>query len=120
MAYPFWVRVNARMVELGLLQTEFAERSGIPSQTMNRLKTLRRKPRVGTVHALADAAGIPRDEAEQLAGLVPTPATGGSADVRAAVIASAAYTEDQRVMLLQLIDLLDRVNGQSDMDRATG
>ncbi len=92
-----------------MTQAEIVERSGVPASTINRLRTSTRAPQPRVVHALADAVELDRDQAAQLAGLLPR--TGdATVSVRDAVLASPAYTRAQKDALLAMIDALDEAN----------
>lgn len=70
-AYAFWLDLERLRLDRGWTQVELAERAKVPRSTINRLKDSARPPYVKTVHKLADAVGLDRDEAVQLAGLKP-------------------------------------------------
>jgi transcriptional regulator with XRE-family HTH domain len=70
-AYEFWVRVERARVARQMSKTELAELAGVSRPTIDRMETTTRAPVARNVHRIADALGIPREEAEQLAGLVP-------------------------------------------------
>lgn len=72
-AYAFWERIEREQYAQGLTQREVVKRSGIPASTINNLKDSTRPPQPRIVHAIADALGIDRDEAAQLAGRSQTP-----------------------------------------------
>lgn len=118
-ARPFWERVVARMVELDMTQREVVERSGVAATTINGWRTGSRKPSARPIHLVADVLDIPRSEADRLAGLVPPARTGTSDDVRTAIMASAVYTDEQRDMLLKMVDLIEQANRWGGPDRAT-
>lgn len=69
-AYEFWKRVDAARNERGWTTVELQERSGVDRSTVSRLRTSKRAPLPETVNKLAEALGIPRREALELAGLV--------------------------------------------------
>lgn len=116
-AYAFWLRVEQERADKGWSKTELAEaatrRAGPGSRihrpTIDNLRTGTRAPQPRIVNALADALGIERHEAHQLAGIVDAP-RGDSANVREAVEFSTAYTDAQKQMLLELVDALDAAN----------
>jgi transcriptional regulator with XRE-family HTH domain len=70
-AYPLWQRLEAERVSKGWTKMKLAEESGLPRTTYNDLQKTSRPPLPRIVHAFADALGIDRVEAEQLAGLRP-------------------------------------------------
>jgi transcriptional regulator with XRE-family HTH domain len=106
------------MLDLGWNNSELAERSGVTRPTIDRLRSGKRPPAVKTVHKLADALHIDRKSAEQLAGLAPDGVVGtGDGSVRAAVLASKVYTDEQKQMLLSMIDTIERANGTAPTDR---
>ena len=109
MAYPFWARVEDERATKGWNKAELAERVGLPRSTIDNLKTGTRAPQPRIVNALADAVGLDRAQAHQLAGIVPAKAD-DSADVRRAIEASTAYTETQKRLLLETVDALDAIN----------
>ena len=112
-AYPLYRRVVNEMLTKGLSQQDLHRDTGLAVSTFLNLQHGRRRPFPRTVFALADWLGIPRDEAAELAGLVPPevaqPAT-RSAPVRDAIAHSDAFNADQRAMLLNMIDLIDQAN----------
>jgi transcriptional regulator with XRE-family HTH domain len=73
-AHKLWERVESERNRRGWTTVELQERSGVDRSTVSRLKTSRRSPLPETVNKLADALGIPREEALALAGLVTSPA----------------------------------------------
>jgi transcriptional regulator with XRE-family HTH domain len=111
-AYALWREVESRRLEQGLTKAELAERAKLARTTINDLQSGTAVPRVKTVHALADLLHIDRREAEILAGLRPAESEPSQeVDVRAAIQTSTAYTEEQRAMLLAMIDTIERANG---------
>lgn len=67
-AYAFWERVTNEQHKRGWTQIQLQEHSGVDRTTLYRMKSA--KPLADTVLALADALGIDRDEALELAGLL--------------------------------------------------
>lgn len=112
-AFAFYREVESRRLEQGLTKAELAERSKVARTTIDNLESGTRAPRVKTVHAIADLLHIDRREAEALAGLRPTVPDLGQphVDVRAAIQASTVYTDEQRAMLLAMIDTIEQANG---------
>jgi len=109
-AYDLWLRVRAEQASRGWTDVELQRRSGIPRGTVDRLRRGKRVPQARVVNALADALGIPRAEAARLAGLVPegpAPAA-GQVSVREAIQQDPTYTDEERAVLLALVDLIDR------------
>jgi transcriptional regulator with XRE-family HTH domain len=111
-AYDFWLQVERARVAREWSKSELAERAGIPRKTIDNLEVSRRAPQVRIVNALADALEIDRDEAACLATLLPADAAtvDPSEDVRGAIRRSTAYTEEQRAMLLSMVDLIETAN----------
>lgn len=63
------------------------------------------------MHALADALGIARSEAEKLAGISPEVQDAPTdKEVRAAIARSRIYTHQQRLLLFGMLDALDQAN----------
>jgi transcriptional regulator with XRE-family HTH domain len=115
-AYPFWVEVEQRRLDAGMEKHELAKLAKLARSTIDNLKSTRRAPTVKTVHTLADVLHIDRQQAEKLAGLVEPLPRSADDDVRAAVLASRAYTPDQKEMLLTMIDTIERANGTAPTD----
>ncbi|XVU25775.1 helix-turn-helix domain-containing protein [Actinoplanes sp. CA-054009] len=117
-AYAFWQRVQNERLRQGLTALELAKRSGVGRNTIDRLENGKRKPLVTTVHKLADALHIDRQEALRDAGLsidhlvITDPAQDhvGIDEVRRAILEASAYTEDQRRALLAQLDGFDLEN----------
>lgn len=108
-AYGLWERIDRILYERRMTQKELVERSGVSAMTINRLKTQTRTPNAKTVHALADALGIDRDEAGVLAGrLRPTGAPGIS--VRDAIELSDTFSQAQKRALLETVDAMEAAN----------
>jgi transcriptional regulator with XRE-family HTH domain len=107
-SYELWRAIKKRLAEKGMSQRALIAQTRIPATTLDRLKTQTRPPQARIVNVLADALDIDRDEAHRLAGLVPADE---QTDVRSAVVASTAYTDQQKAMLLEVIDSLDKANG---------
>ncbi len=93
-------------------QTDLHEKSGIARSTVNNLRTSTRPPLLRIVNALADAVGLDRVEAAQLAGLLPAEPDASGISVRAAIAASPVYTQAQKDALLAMVDVLDQANAQ--------
>jgi hypothetical protein len=116
-AYALWARVEQERASKGWSKTELADEatrkagSGqrIHRPTIDNLRTSTRAPQPRIVNALADALGIDRTEAHQLAG-IGAPAPDETADVRAAIRKSRAYSDAQKQMLLEMVDALDAAN----------
>lgn len=118
-AVRFWKRIKQRTGELGLTQTQVVAASGIAASTINNLKYATRPPLARVVLALADAVQLDRGEALVLAGVVSGEPDGTADDVRAAIANSASYGEQQKEMLLQMVDLFDQANGASPRQMPT-
>lgn len=116
-AYAFWLRVEQERAEKGWSKTELAEAatrratsgSRIHRPTIDNLRTSTRAPQPRIVNAIADALGIERAEAHQLAGIVDPP-RGGSVSIREAIEQSGTMTDGQKQMLLDMVDALDAAN----------
>jgi transcriptional regulator with XRE-family HTH domain len=109
-AYPFWRRIEDKRLERGWTKTELADRSGLPRSTYNDLQNTSRAPLPRIVHAYADAVGVPREEAEQLAGLRPRTA-GHSVDVRDAIASDDVLTDSNKRTMIELYEQLTVING---------
>lgn len=108
-AYKLWERIDREMYERKLTQKWLVERSGVSAMTINRLRTQRNLPKAETVHALAEALGIDRDEAGVLAGRL-RPQGDEQISVRDAVLRSDAYSDAEKRTILGVIDALDAAN----------
>lgn len=111
-AYRFWWRMEAARTALEMSKTELAAVSGIPRSTFDNLQTSTRPPQARIVHALADALSIPRDEADELAGLRPGAVNATDSGVVAAIETSNVYSDEQKQLLLDLIRTIDQANGR--------
>lgn len=78
-AQEFYEAINNRQLQLGWSTTELERISGIDRSTIRRLKNGKRPPLPGTVRKLADAVGMDRTEALQVAGLLEAEAPSGAA-----------------------------------------
>lgn len=113
MAYALWERVERERVARHLTKTDLAALIGPPvtRATIDRLRTATRAPLARTVHQIADALDIPRDEAELLAGLFPQSRAESAASmharVRREIDEDDSLTEQQRSMLLYQLDLFE-------------
>lgn len=111
-AYPFWERLEQARTSNEWTWDELAERSGVARSTINNLATGDRGPQARTVHALADAIGLDRDEAKWLAGFPGAkPPAGQPTDVRAAIAADPYLDDATKTALLHMVDVADRANG---------
>ncbi len=111
-AYNLWREVESARVAAGLTKVELAERSKVARSTIDGLRNGLRAPTVTTVHKLADVLHIDRRRAEILAGLrIEEPQIDDQVDVRAAILASPHYTEEQRSMLLAMVETIEQANG---------
>ncbi|MEV6800558.1 helix-turn-helix transcriptional regulator [Micromonospora rifamycinica] len=114
MAYQLWAAVENKRLTEGWTAVRVAEHIGLPRNTISRLKTSSRPPQVGTVHTIADALGINRTEAEEMAGLrPPTSARTGAVSARQAILHDRIYTDQQKKAMLELLDIFDQANGQA-------
>lgn len=109
-AYDFWLRLEQARVHNQLTKADLHERSGIARTTIDNLRTSTRTPQARIVHALADAVGLDRDEANRLAGLIPPERTEADSTVRNAIATSTVYTPQQKEALLAMVDALDEAN----------
>jgi transcriptional regulator with XRE-family HTH domain len=109
-ALEFWKRVEQERIRRDWNQEQLWRESGIPPSTLNRLRTGTQPPRTRTVNALADALGIDRIEAAQLAGLIPTPPNVETnravrpMTVREAIAEDPVYTDEEKAALLRVAD----------------
>lgn len=87
-AAAFYRRAETERARLGMTKFALAEVSGVARTTYDRLPTQERAPLPGTIIRLAEALGLDRDEALNLAGLMdqPTPAQIADRQVRAAMV----------------------------------
>lgn len=110
-AYQLWAAVEDERLNRGWTAVRMAEHIGLPRNTISRLQTSPRKPQVPTVHRIADALGIDRTEAEEMAGLrPPTSERTGAVSIREVIQRDRIYTDEQRQAMLQLIDIFDEAN----------
>lgn len=119
-AFPFWQRCEDARLKRGWTKSRLADEAALPRSTYNELPNTSRAPLPRIVHAYADALGINRVEAEQLAGLRPKGA-GQTASVRDAILASEILTESNKRTMLELYDQLAAGNAalMSRGDRST-
>lgn len=112
-AYDFWLRVKAEQANRGWTDSDLHRRSGVSRNTINGLK-IRKRVEAGTVNALADALDIPREQAHQWSGLVPVDEQASHGErivsVREAIKHDTLYTEEQRRVMLQLVDMFAAAN----------
>ncbi len=108
-AYPFWLAIQRKLLELDMSQAELVRRSKVTATVIDSLRTSPARnasTRQRNVLTLAAELGIPRDEALQLAGLAePKPDTVVS--VRDAIHRSPNYNADEKKALIGLLDVLD-------------
>lgn len=115
-AYPFWLRVQSERVARGWTTLELQAQSGIPRETVGRMRTGKRAPQARTVNALAETLGIDRDEAHRLAGLVPGDPGPTPGSVREAMLTDPHYNEEQRKTLLAFLDLVEQRHREKNDD----
>lgn len=108
-ALPLWRRIEDERLSRGWTKTQLAEVSGLPRSTYNDLQNTSRAPLPRIVHAFADAVGLDRTEAEQLAGLRPKNA-GQTASVRDAIQASEVLTDSNKRTMIALYEQLSEAN----------
>jgi transcriptional regulator with XRE-family HTH domain len=108
-AYPLWRRIEDERLSRGWTKTQLAERSGLSRSTYNDLQRTSRAPLPRIVHAFADAVGLDRTEAEQLAGLRPRTA-GQAVGVREAIQASELLTKSNKRTIIELYEQLSEAN----------
>ena len=70
-AYPLYERVKREMALQGWTATRMRRESGIARSTLAKWETQSRPPLASTVVAVADALGLDRETALQLAGILP-------------------------------------------------
>lgn len=100
-------------------QAELIRRTGITATVIDNIRTSPARSdakRQRNVLTLAEAAGIPREEALQLAGLATPPAE-TTISVREAIHRSP-YNDVERRALLSLVDVLDASRRPPDGDRS--
>jgi len=98
-AWPLWARIKKVIADKGWNSLELQERTGIARQTVGNLEVSTRAPQARIVNQIADALGIDRYEAHQLAGLVPDEGI----TVRAAIESSTLFSDTQKQALLAKI-----------------
>lgn len=108
-ARPLWLRMEHERLRRRWSKSQLAQETGLPRSTLDRLETSSRPPQPRIVSTIAETLDIDAGEAFQLAGLVPPQADEGS-DVREAIRGSLAYTDEQKALLLQMVDVLDAAN----------
>lgn len=79
-AAPWYDRVVAELARQGRTKTWLNRRSGVSRATIDNWEKQPKSPQAGTVTAVADVLGIPRDEAARLAGLPVEPLTARGVD----------------------------------------
>jgi transcriptional regulator with XRE-family HTH domain len=100
--YPFWVRAERERNTRGWTKSALARRAGIARRTYDRLEVQTKTALPETINKIADALGIDRLEAAQLAGLDP-----------ATVSVSVGETETpQETGSSRLEELLARITGE--------
>lgn len=110
-AYAFWAMCETVRQQKQISKLELCERAEISRTTYDKLPTRIRPLMIDTVHALADALGLDREEARRVAGLTPAkPRVTGSDEVRDAVLASTTFTDEQKDVLLRMMDVMDAAN----------
>jgi DNA-binding XRE family transcriptional regulator len=109
-AYPFAVHLERQRLLGGLSKTDLAAKAGISRTTLDNIGFTSVPPQQRTVLALADAVGMDREEAAQMAGLLAPEVDDASAPVRQAILDSDAYSPAQKSMLLDLIGVIDQAN----------
>lgn len=102
-AYPLWKRVDDLRKERGWSKTELARRADLRHATIDNLQTSSRVPQPRIVHALADAVGLDRAEADRLASGLPDP---GDDTVRAQIMQSRRLRMPQKLLLIQVYEEL--------------
>ncbi|MEO3929285.1 helix-turn-helix transcriptional regulator [Micromonosporaceae bacterium B7E4] len=112
-AYQLWEAVEHERLTRGWTKTQLAEHVGLPRTTLNNLEASPKPPLPRTVHAIADALGFKREEAETWAGLRRRSAGEGDISAREAVLRDPNYTDAQRQTMLELMDLFARANDQA-------
>ncbi len=108
-AYNFWLRIEQIRLDRGMTKDDLHKLSGVAKTTIDDLRTRTGKPHIRTVHALADAVGLNRTEAAQLAGLLPAHVD-RAVSVRDAIAATAEYSDEQKRALFAMVDALDAAN----------
>lgn len=68
-AAKFHARVLVELARQGISKNQLHQRSGVARNTIDNWATQPKPPQAGTVAAVADVLGIPREEAAKLAGL---------------------------------------------------
>lgn len=112
-AFDFWRRCEVERAARNWTKEKVFLVSGVSRTTYNNLEVTTRKPQPRVVHALADAFDIPWTEADVLAGIIPPGrAVAGDVGVVAAIQASNVYTEDQKRILLGVVETIDKANGR--------
>lgn len=123
-AYDFWLRVRSEQAARGWTDSELHARSGISRTTIDRLAKGKRPPQARVVNALAETLDIERDEAHQLAGLIPRRSTEPEpaqprVSVREAIMQETAYDDRTRHLMLQLVELIENATGGGNGRKAS-
>lgn len=113
-AYRLWLEVERRRSDRGmtkydlwLAMKDLAGEGPSPARsTIDNLRDSTRPPQPRIVRALAEVLGIPWQQAQELAGLIP-PGTSPAIDVREAITRSEDYNDAEKRALLGLLDVLD-------------
>lgn len=109
-AHRFHVRIERERITRGMSKDALASRVGVSRGTLDQLAWIVNPPQPATIMAIADALDIDRDEAAELAGLLPAAYDDSSAPVREAIASNPAFTDDQRTTLLQMVAIIDAAN----------
>lgn len=80
-AAKFHKRVVTELARQGMSKNQLHIRSGVARNTIDNWATQPKSPQAGTVAAVADVLGIPREEAAKLAGLPVNTLTAVSVDL---------------------------------------
>ncbi|MFY1588950.1 helix-turn-helix domain-containing protein [Micromonospora sp. WMMD734] len=113
-AFAFWRRMRAEQAARDWTDSELHRQSGVSRNTIKDLG-IRTRVEAATISALADALGIPRREAYELAGIVPPeddpqPIDTVAVDARLAILHDPIYSDEQREAMLTLHDLFANTN----------
>jgi len=111
-AHPLHIRIARELAARGMGKAELAKIAKVSRNTLDQLAWIVNPPHPTTVAAIADALDIDREEAAELAGLVPTTPDDASAPVREAIASNPVFTDAQRRTLLQMVEIIDAANRQ--------
>lgn len=93
-AKPWYDTVIATIAVRGWTKAELSDRSGVARTTIDNWERNPRKPQAKSVNAVADAVGIPREQALRLAGIIAEAAEAERSPPREPTAIDRAFGED--------------------------